>query len=184
MAELKSKKNKHMNFDDRHEIQSCLDRGMTFKATARRIGKDQTTVSKEVKKHVSVMPGEAVKRTDSEGTPVAAPPCPQLLKAPFVCNGCKKRHSRCGFQKQFYLAKNAQIEYESLLSEAREGIPLNKEEFYEMDAVVTAGIKKGQRLYHIMQTNELGVSASHGLQAFEKRVLVRKQDGFPKGGQV
>jgi IS30 family transposase len=38
-----------MTFDDRHEIQSCLDLGMTFKAIAARIGKDQTTISKEVK---------------------------------------------------------------------------------------------------------------------------------------
>ena len=44
-----SSKNKHMTLQDRIEIQECLSKGMTFKAIGQRIGKDQTTVSKEVK---------------------------------------------------------------------------------------------------------------------------------------
>lgn len=34
----------------------------------------------------------------------------------------------------------------------------NKQEFYDMDAVVTNGIKSGQHLYHIAKTHELGTS--------------------------
>ncbi|MDR0817554.1 MAG: helix-turn-helix domain-containing protein, partial [Clostridiales Family XIII bacterium] len=49
--EKEAKKNKHLTDDDRQEIQDCLNHGMTFKAIGRRIGKDQTTISKEVKKH-------------------------------------------------------------------------------------------------------------------------------------
>ena len=45
------KKNKHMTLDDRIEIQECLNKGMTFKAIGQRVGKDQTTISKEVKLH-------------------------------------------------------------------------------------------------------------------------------------
>ena len=56
MSDLITKKNKHMTLEDRIEIQSCLDRGMTFKSIAVRISKDQTTVSKEVKKHIRVNP--------------------------------------------------------------------------------------------------------------------------------
>ena len=59
-------------------------------------------------------------------------------------------HTLC-FAKQLYLAKNTQSEYESLLSESREGIVLGKNEFYGMDTVLSAGIEKGQHLYHIMQ---------------------------------
>ena len=51
MPNNKSSKNKHMTLQDRIEIQECLSKGMTFKAIGRRIGKDQTTVSKEVKLH-------------------------------------------------------------------------------------------------------------------------------------
>ena len=148
-----------MTLEDRMEIQDCLNHGMTFKAIAARIGKDQTTVSKEVKKRLRVQPG-FVKSIRQDGTSVETPPCPKLLKAPFVCNPCKKRHTHCVFQKQLYHAKPAQQAYESLLSESREGIPLNRDSFYEMDAVIADGIKRGQHLYHIMQTHALGVSKS------------------------
>jgi IS30 family transposase len=159
MSDSKSMKNKHMTIDDRLEIQGCLDRGMTFKAIARRIGKDPTTVSKEVKKHFTVK-STAVKNTTREGVPTPPKPCPSLLKAPFVCNPCKKRHFACAYQKRLYSAKTAHSEYVSLLSEAREGIPLNQEKFYEVDEIITKYIKQGQRLYHIMETNDLGVSKS------------------------
>lgn len=46
------KRNKHMTLDDRIEIQECLNKEMTFKDIARRIGKDQTSVSREVKRHL------------------------------------------------------------------------------------------------------------------------------------
>ncbi len=45
-------KNKHLTIDERNEIQKCLNCGMTFKAIGARIGKDQTTVSKEIRKHL------------------------------------------------------------------------------------------------------------------------------------
>ena len=40
----KDKKNKHMELEDRIEIQECLCKGMNFKSIAQRIGKDPTTV--------------------------------------------------------------------------------------------------------------------------------------------
>jgi len=49
-----AKKNKHLTLDDRLEIQECLNHGMTFKAIAARISKDQTTVSKEIKRYLVV----------------------------------------------------------------------------------------------------------------------------------
>lgn len=179
MTDLITKKNKHMTFDERHEIQMCLDHGMTFKAIAARIDKDQTTVSKEVKKHITVNPEEPVNRT-ANGRPFSLQPCPQLLKAPFVCNGCKKRRSHCTFQKQLYIAKNAQNEYAALLSEAREGIPLNKEEFYEMDTILSAAIKKGQHLYHIMQTNDLGISQATAYRHLHRGYLSVNKLDFPR----
>jgi IS30 family transposase len=153
---------------------------VTFKAIAGRIGKDQTTVSKEVKKHLVVIVGVDVKRTDLTGAPIATPPCPQLLKAPFVCNGCKKRRTRCAYQKQLYIAKDAQSEYKTLLTEAREGIPLNKEHFYEIDEVISSGIKKGQRLYHILKSNNLGVSQASVYRHLHRGYLSVKKLDFPR----
>jgi transposase, IS30 family len=178
MTDLNSTKFKHLTLDDRTEIQMCLDRGMTFKAIAVRVGKDQTTISKEVKRHIKVNPS-ITKKFDKHGNPIADI-CPLLLKAPFVCNPCRKRHAQCGFQKQLYNAKAAQKDYEALLVEAREGIPLNKQEFYEIDAVITEGIRKGQHLYHIMATNDLGVSKSTVYRHLNRGYLSASKMDFPR----
>ena len=111
------KKNKHMQLEDRIEIQECLCKGMTFKAIANRIGKDPTTVSKEIKLHALEY---------SNGFAKTNTTCPKLLKAPFVCNGCSKiNHANCIYPRRKYTAKSAQKEYETTLVESREGIPLN-----------------------------------------------------------
>jgi IS30 family transposase len=142
-----------------------------------------------------------IKHTNADGTPIEGKRCPYLLKAPFVCNPCEKRRRQCSYQKQLYNAKSAHTEYTALLSEAREGIPLNKEEFWEADAAITEGIKKGQRLYHIMETNDIGFSKSTAYRNLHRGYLsiskmdlprvvkfkARKQyrtDGVPKATRV
>lgn len=144
------KRNKHMTLDDRIEIQECLNKGMTFKAIAQRIGKDQTTVSKEVKLHGKTYTNSFTKTDEC---------CPKLLKAPFVCNGCPKRnHSNCPYVRRVYQAKSAQQEYETVLVESREGIPLTKEEFYKTEEIISSAVKAGQNIYHAIQANNLSVS--------------------------
>ncbi len=146
------KYNKHMTLDDRIEIQECLNRGMTFKAIGKRIGKDQTTVSREVKRHLRSHTNSYVKTTEA---------CPKLLRAPFVCNGCEKRsRSSCQFQRQLYFAKTAQSEYESLLTDARSGIALNRESFYETERIISNAVRKGQHVYHAIRANNLPVSTA------------------------
>ncbi len=44
-------KNKHLVLDDRYDIQHGLDASLSFKAIGASIGKDCTTVSKEVRAH-------------------------------------------------------------------------------------------------------------------------------------
>jgi len=159
MTGEKVTKHKHLTDADRQEIQECLRHGMTFKAIAKRVGKDQTTISKEIKKHIVMRPsgGNQVKE---DGTPIATAKCPTLLKAPFVCNPCPKYHGRCGYDRQVYVAGKAQETYKTLLSEARTGIPLNKETFYRADGIITEGVRRGQHLYHILHTHNLGMSKS------------------------
>jgi len=179
MPDHASKKNKHLTDDDRQEIMECLDKGMAFKAIARRVGKDPTTISKEVKKHL-ISSGASIKTTDLDGTPVDERRCPSLLRAPFVCNPCEKRRRHCPFQKQMYIAKKAHAEYRTLLSEAREGTPLNKDAFWEADAIIAEGIKKGQRLYHIMETNDVGFSKSSAYRHLNRGYLSAGKLDFPR----
>ena len=142
-------KHKHLTLSDRNDIQLGLERGETFKAIGQSILKDPTTVSKEVKRN------RQVRESTCDNLP-----CPLLDKAPFVCNGCPKRRQNCGYKKIFYLAKQAQKQYEQTLVEAREGTPLNSKTFWEMDKVISDGVKKGQHIYHILKTHNLDVSSS------------------------
>lgn len=70
---MTEKRNKHMTLEDRIEIQTCLRSGMTFKAIARRICKDPTTVSREVK---------ARSAPHRSGFSTLEEACPLLLKTP------------------------------------------------------------------------------------------------------
>ena len=142
-------KHKHLTLSDRNDIQLGLERGETFKAIGQSILKDPTTVSKEVKRN------RQVRESTCHNLP-----CPLLDKAPFVCNGCPKRRQNCGYKKIFYLAKQAQKQYEQTLVEAREGTPLNSQTFWDMDKVISDGVKKGQHIYHILKTHNLDVSSS------------------------
>ena len=142
-------KHKHLTLSDRNDIQLGLERGETFKAIGQSILKDPTTVSKEVKRN------RQVRESTCDNLP-----CPLLDKAPFVCNGCPKRRQNCGFKKIFYLAKQAQKQYEQTLVEDREGTPLNSKAFWDMDKVISDGVKKGQHIYHILKTHNLDVSSS------------------------
>ena len=142
-------KHKHLTLSDRNDIQLGLERGETFKAIGQLILKDPTTVSKEVKRNKQIR--------DSTSNNL---PCPLLDKAPFVCNGCPKRRQNYGYQKIFYLAKQAQKQYEQTLVEAHEGTPLNSQTFWDMDKVISDGVKKGQHIYHILKTHNIDVSSS------------------------
>ena len=142
-------KHKHLTLSNRNDIQLGLERGETFKVIGQSILKDPTTVSKEVKRNRQIR--------DSTSNNL---PCPLLDKAPFVCNGCPKRRQNCGYKKIFYLAKQAQKQYEQTLVESREGTPLNSKTFWDMDKVISDGVKKGQHIYHILKTHNLDVSSS------------------------
>ena len=142
-------KHKHLTLSDRNDIQLGLERGETFKAIGQSILKDPTTVSKEVKRN------RQVRESTCDNLP-----CPLIDKATFVCNGCPKRRQNCGYKKILYLAKQAQKQYEQTLVESREGTPFNSKTFWDMDKVISDGVKKGQHIYHILKTHNLDVSSS------------------------
>ena len=145
-------KKKHLTLEDRIDIEECLAKGVTFKDIGKRIGKNATTISREVKRH---------SYSHANGFTNKAGICPNLNKAPFVCNGCeKKSRSSCQYVRQLYIAKRAQKEYEFLLTDARSGIPLNKESFYETERIISSSVKNGQHIYHVIQTHDLPVSTT------------------------
>ena len=60
-----------MTLENQIEIQECLCKGMCFKDIGKRISKDQTTISGEVKKHLVVYSSGFTKVNEC---------CPKLLK--------------------------------------------------------------------------------------------------------
>lgn len=139
----------HLTEENRTEIQNGLNMGMTFKSIARRIGADPTTVSKEVKKHLVIREARSDQGKLNQ--------CPRLLKAPFVCNGCRKTN-RCQMERRFYVARTAHAEYRETLVDSRTGIILNKEAFYEDDHALSEAVKSGQHVYHAVTSLKLHMS--------------------------
>lgn len=132
---------------------------MSFKDIARRIGKDQTTVSKEVKKHIVVI-ATSVQHFDDKTHERTYPTCTKLQKAPFVCNPCKLCNHVCQFDKHKYVGIKAQTEYRHELTAAREGVNFNDAAFYEMDRMITDGVERGQHIYQIIQSNSFNYHKS------------------------
>jgi IS30 family transposase len=77
--------------------------------------------------------------------------CPTLKKAPFVCNGCRKK-TACRLEKYYYKAVTAHRKYEQRLRTSRMGILIGEDECMELDNFITPLVKKGQPLSHIYNT--------------------------------
>ena len=162
------RKHTHLTLDNRIDIQQMLRDGFNFKMIANSLKKDPSTISKEVRKHIFVKESTCTVK-DKHGKEIKEI-CIKLTKPPYVCNACKKR-TYCHMEKHLYDGKYAQNEYEKLLKESREGIPLTKESFYEVDKIISEGVRKGQHIYHIVQTNDINVSLSTVYRHLDKGYL-------------
>ena len=155
-----SRKNKHLTLQERIEIQEYLYACKTFTEIGELLQKHKSTISKEVKLH---------SKEHKNGFSTRDEKCPNLLKPPYVCNGCKqKSSSSCRYTRIVYTAKTAQQEYEETLVNSREGIPLNKAEFYESDRIISKRIEAGQHLYQIISCSDISFSLSSAYRYFHK----------------
>ncbi len=88
-------KNKHLVLDDRYDIQRGLDSSLSFKAIGTEIGKDCTTVSREVKSHIIFVQKGAPYRPFNDCANRA-----HCIHYGDACNKCsrknKKKCSNCG----------------------------------------------------------------------------------------
>lgn len=74
--------------------------------------------------------------------------CPDLLKPPYVRNGCNKK-KRCTLEKRVYRPVYAQREYEELLSEIRSGPCISEKEAIALDDLISRQIINGQSVHHV-----------------------------------
>ena len=85
--------------------------------------------------------------------------CSNLLKPPYVCNGCPKAKN-CTLEKHLYQGATAYNEYKEVLSESRSGITLSIQEIAHLDSFISPLIKKGQSLNHICANNKDSIMLS------------------------
>lgn len=102
--------------------------------------------------------------------------CNQIVKAPFVCNGCSVPRHRCTIQTKYdYNAVAAQRLYEERLSDSRSGVDLNKHELHALDTVVKPLISQGQSPYMIIANHpELGISVKTLYNYIDQGLLLTK----------
>lgn len=167
-------KNKHLSFDDRLEIEKGLKSNLSFKKIGATIGKDCTTVSKEIRNHITFQdkgaPGrsffDCAKRYNCEFRTKGIlcnsqncehyikETCQKLLKPPYVCNGCENRN-KCTLSKRIYDASYSQKEYNNTLIESREGISYNEKEINTLNKILKPLIvDKGQSIHNAYINNK------------------------------
>lgn len=167
-------KNKHLSFDERLEIEKGLKNNLSFKEIGRKLGKDCTTISKEVRNHI------IYKDTGAIGKPhfdcklryncefrckgikcnskycdhYIKEECNKLLKPPYVCNGCHNK-TKCTLSKRIYDSTYANNEYKDNLKEARQGITYNELELENLNNILVPLIKEqGQSIHHAVVNNK------------------------------
>ena len=100
-------KNKHLTLDERYEIEHGLDKRLSFKAIGNKIGKDCTTVSKDVRSHVVFKRkgapyrpfNDCVSRTHCQHTGDICAECTRIQKK--KCAFCGNCTSKCAdYQKE------------------------------------------------------------------------------------
>lgn len=129
----------HMNNEDRDKIEAMLKENKNFTEISAVIGYHRTTIANEIIKH-RILGKERTYGTDFVNckyendcdlyvgvgckhmcSRYEQKECPINNKAPYVCNGCKKKNT-CRLKKYYYRSTDAQKMYEYDLIESRTGI--------------------------------------------------------------
>lgn len=166
------KMKKHLSSNDRYDIENYLSKRLSFKEIGRRIGKDCTTISREIRNHYIVKNMGGIgrqfnnciyrKTCPNRGkncnlfscTEFEEQKCNLLNKPPYVCNGCKFK-VQCTLTKHFYDACYANEEYLSTLSEVRSGVMINQNEIDCLNDILTPLIcEQNQSIHQAIVNNK------------------------------
>ena len=195
----KSNKNLHLTLSERQIIQKGIENGSTKAAIAATLGKDKSTIGKEIKAHrkhthvCSFNPACANKdrckhhHVCDNCADLVVFKCKRRDRSPGACNGCPK-FKHCRFDKFTYSADIANKEYMADLVNSREGINMMYSELKTLADIIVPLIKKGQSPYQIITSHpelnisektlynyiESGVFRQFGLLDIDLRVKTRR----------
>ncbi|NCU32402.1 MAG: helix-turn-helix domain-containing protein [Candidatus Moranbacteria bacterium] len=124
----------HLTMEERLVIQTGISNGSSKKSIAETIGKDATTVAKEIRKHREKRARNSFsyatdcanikkcgKKCVSKCEQYTPFTCKRRDRTPGACNGCEiLAQKKCHWDKYVYDAKRAQSEYEEELRETRD----------------------------------------------------------------
>ena len=155
----------HLTLEERRVILTGIKNGSTKTAIAQTLGKDKSTIGKEIKLHRTLthkckMPLECNNyRKCVFGRPKYAPfHCSRRDRSPGACDGCSN-WSRCRFDKYQYCPEDAQMDYRTTLIDSRQGVNLTVQEAKEMAEIIGPLLRQGQSPYQIVTEHpELGIS--------------------------
>lgn len=163
-------KNLHLTVQERIIIEKGIENGSTKAAIALTIGKDKSTVGKEIKKHRELVHKSSYKincanmkncshnhvcDNCADFKPFT---CNRRDRSPGACNGCSK-YTYCRYDKYRYKADFSHKKYREDLVDSRTGINMSYEECKAMADIIVPLIKAGHSPYHIVTNHpELNVS--------------------------
>lgn len=161
----------HLTLEERRIILTGITNGSSKAAIAQTVGKDKSTIGKEIKLHRTLshkckMPLECNNyrkcifgRKCTLNCPEYSPfKCSRRDRSPGACNGCSN-WSHCRFNKYTYSPEDAQMDYRTVLVDSRQGVNLTTSEAKDIADVVGPLLKKGQSPYQIITNHpELGIS--------------------------
>ena len=160
-----SNKNSHLILEERKIVETGCNNGSTKSAIAITIGKDNSTVGKEIKNH-RFLSSKGIYPTDcanyqkckkkescsNECADYQPFRCVRRDRSPGVCNGCSS-YSRCHYDKYRYNADKAQKDYEETLIDSRTGIDLTFSEAKSLADVIVPLVRQGQSPYQIIHNH-------------------------------
>lgn len=160
---MASKKYTHLTKDERRIIETMLKNSNSIVSISETLGRDTTTISKEIKKHRKVklptydknlcINRTICKKVCTDKMDCYDDICPLLKKSPYVCNGCEKR-IHCRLKKYIYDYMDAYNTYTDNLTNSRCGVRISKEEELEIEKVVYDLVKnKNQSVNEIFINN-------------------------------
>jgi len=199
--------NKHLSLNQRKIIQTGIENRCCKVDIAKTIGKDATTVAKEIKKHRQFKPRNTFNNTNicvwfascpskcknGKCSNYLEPKCSKRDRSPGACNKCPNI-PRCRLDKYFYYATIAQKQYEKDLVDFREGFNLTVGERKQLAAILKPLLDQGQSLYQIFSAHpeikqsmktiynyiDAGLFKEDGIDYFSLKEKVQRKERYKK----
>lgn len=128
-----------LNSNQRETIQILLNKGKSFTEIGKAIGKDRTTISKEIRRNRYIK-SNFYDAFDIKGINQAIDKCDKLKHKPYVCNTCPNKNF-CNKHHLYYEYRIAEEHYQDNLINSRSGIDITPNTINDIESQIVPLIK-------------------------------------------